>query len=71
MKTILASVLAVSIATSGPADASVSPTSPETARSVETSGPATDQGVQLASYFTFMRSFGRICYSDGIGWYYC
>jgi hypothetical protein len=30
-----------------------------------------EPSVELASYFSFMRSFGRICYSDAVGWYYC
>jgi hypothetical protein len=27
--------------------------------------------VELASYFSMMRAFKRICYSDATGYYYC
>jgi hypothetical protein len=70
MRTISASILAFAIATSGGADARQAPVALEAPRANDApSGAST--AVQLASYFTFMRSFGRICYSDRVGWYYC
>jgi hypothetical protein len=34
--------------------------------------PALDEAtVELASYFSMMRAFKRICYSDAVGYYYC
>jgi hypothetical protein len=38
----------------------------------EPEAPVLDEAtVELASYFSMMRAFKRICYSDAVGYYYC